>query len=112
MRCRAQRAEWSRPGNFTEAGGHMHRREFLASAVAAGSLSSILAERTAARGMATVAAAQTQIPNVQVLVFDTFGTVVDWRSSVIAEGQQLRRAKGLKVDWAEFADAWRAGYAP
>jgi 2-haloacid dehalogenase len=50
--------------------------------------------------------------SVKVLAFDTFGTVVDWRASVIAEGQQLAKAKGLTVDWAAFADAWRAGYGP
>jgi 2-haloacid dehalogenase len=49
---------------------------------------------------------------VQALVFDVFGTVVDWRSSVIAEGRRLGRAKHLDVDWAAFADAWRAGYRP
>ena len=49
---------------------------------------------------------------VQALTFDTFGTVVDYRSSIIAEGEALGRAKGLKVDWAKFADAWRAGYGP
>ncbi len=49
---------------------------------------------------------------VQVLAFDVFGTVVDWRSSVIAEGEQLGKTKGLKVDWAAFADAWRAVYRP
>ena len=49
---------------------------------------------------------------VRVLVFDTFGTVVDWRGSVIAEGERLGQAKGLKIDWAEFADAWRGGYGP
>jgi 2-haloacid dehalogenase len=48
----------------------------------------------------------------QILVFDTFGTVVDWRSSVIAEGEQVGRAKGIKIDWAAFADAWRGGYGP
>lgn len=91
----------------------MQRREFLARAVIAGSLPSILSERAAARAAAPGSAAvQAQIPNVQILVFDTFGTVVDWRSSVIAEGQQLGRAKGLKIDWAAFADAWRAGYGP
>jgi 2-haloacid dehalogenase len=49
---------------------------------------------------------------VKALTFDTFGTVVDYRSTIIAEGEVLGRAKGLKVDWAKFADAWRAGYAP
>jgi 2-haloacid dehalogenase len=50
--------------------------------------------------------------DTKVLAFDVFGTVVDWRSSVIAEGEQLGRAKGLTVDWAAFADAWRSIYRP
>jgi 2-haloacid dehalogenase len=49
---------------------------------------------------------------LKLLAFDVFGTVVDWRSSVIAEGEQLGAAKGLHVDWAEFADAWRSIYRP
>ncbi len=52
------------------------------------------------------------ISAVKALTFDVFGTVVDWRGSVIREGEQLGRAKGIDVDWAEFADRWRAGYAP
>jgi 2-haloacid dehalogenase len=50
--------------------------------------------------------------SVKVLAFDVFGTVVDWRSSLIAEGEQLGKTKGLNVDWAAFADAWRAVYRP
>jgi len=49
---------------------------------------------------------------VKALVFDVFGTVVDWRGSIIREGQALGRRKKLKVDWPAFADAWRAGYRP
>jgi 2-haloacid dehalogenase len=49
---------------------------------------------------------------LRALAFDVFGTVVDWRSSIIREGQMLSAAKGLQVDWPAFADAWRAGYAP
>ncbi len=45
-------------------------------------------------------------------VFDTFGTVVDWRSSVIAEVEELAREKGWTLDAAEFAEAWRANYGP
>jgi 2-haloacid dehalogenase len=48
----------------------------------------------------------------KALVFDTFGTVVDWRGSIIAEGAAWGKGKGLTVDWARFADRWRAGYAP
>jgi 2-haloacid dehalogenase len=51
-------------------------------------------------------------PKVKALVFDVFGTVVDWRGSLIREGRLLGRRKKLKVDWAAFADAWRAGYRP
>jgi 2-haloacid dehalogenase len=47
-----------------------------------------------------------------LLVFDTFGTVVDWRGTIVAEGAELSRRKGLQVDWAAFADAWRAEYGP
>lgn len=50
--------------------------------------------------------------SVKALVFDTFGTVVDWRASVTDEVAALARRKGLNVDAAKFADAWRAGYAP
>ena len=49
---------------------------------------------------------------IKLLAFDVFGTVVDWRSSVIAEGEQLGQSKGLNIDWAAFADAWRAIYRP
>lgn len=50
--------------------------------------------------------------NVKAMVFDVFGTVVDWRGSLIREGERLGRAKRLEVDWPAFADAWRAGYRP
>ncbi|MGE2715845.1 haloacid dehalogenase type II [Mycolicibacterium litorale] len=49
---------------------------------------------------------------VRALAFDVFGTVVDWRSSVIAELEQFGRAHGVTADWPTFADDWRAGYAP
>lgn len=47
---------------------------------------------------------------VRALCFDIFGTVVDWRSSIVGDGGQLGRRLGLNVDWPAFADAWRAGY--
>lgn len=53
-----------------------------------------------------------QQTKVSAMVFDVFGTVVDWRGSIIREGRSLGRTKGLDVDWAAFADAWRAGYRP
>jgi len=53
-----------------------------------------------------------EFTSVKALVFDTFGTVVDWRTSVTQEVEQLAKKKGFKVDAAKFADAWRAGYGP
>src|SRR6266542_3883248 len=52
------------------------------------------------------------LASVKALTFDVFGTVVDWRSSVIREAERLGRTKGIRADWARFADAWRAGYGP
>ena len=44
---------------------------------------------------------------VRALVFDVFGTCVDWRGSVIRAGEALGRARGLNVDWPALADEWR-----
>ncbi len=43
---------------------------------------------------------------VKALAFDVFGTVVDYRGTIMREGTRLNRAKGLTVDWGQFADAW------
>jgi len=56
--------------------------------------------------------AMADLDSVQALTFDVFGTVVDWRRSIIREGEVLGRAKGLTVDWAKFADTWRGLYQP
>lgn len=55
---------------------------------------------------------QESFRHVKALTFDVFGTVVDWRSSIIREGQLLSKQKGLDIDWVAFADGWRAGYSP
>ena len=54
----------------------------------------------------------TQNLEIRALTFDVFGTVVDWRGSIIAEGERLNRDWELSVDWATFASAWRARYQP
>jgi 2-haloacid dehalogenase len=50
--------------------------------------------------------------DVAALTFDVFGTVVDWRTSIIREGEILTRTRGIQADWAVFADRWRSGYGP
>jgi 2-haloacid dehalogenase len=52
------------------------------------------------------------MPPIEALVFDVFGTVVDWRNGVIRDGETLGEAENLDVDWAAFADAWREAYQP
>ena len=88
------------------------RRAFLksgtASLLAAPSAASLAVAPASAQG----AALNAQFASVKALVFDTFGTVVDWRTSVTQEVEALAKRKGLTVDGAKFADAWRAGYAP
>src|SRR5262245_65499465 len=49
---------------------------------------------------------------VHALLFDVFGTVVDWRTSLIEDLSAFAAGRGLKVDWAAFADDWRALYQP
>ena len=51
--------------------------------------------------------------NIKALAFDVFGTVVDWRGSIIREGMDLSNKKDIgNIDWGQFADAWRKGYRP
>ncbi len=50
--------------------------------------------------------------HIKALAFDVFGTVVDWRSTIIREGEKLGKKKSISIDWADFADAWRSRYVP
>ena len=87
----------------------MQRREFLAVPVAIGGLAAL----SAADGVGfSPRPAPASSLGVKALVFDTFGTVVDWRGSIIKEGEQWGREKNLQIDWGKFADRWRAGYGP
>jgi 2-haloacid dehalogenase len=92
----------------------LDRRGFLAAAgasVMVGSLSEVppaLAQQTTGGYQAV----KPELANVKACVFDTFGTVVDWRSSIIAEAIGWGKAKGLNINWVEFTDRWRLGYQP
>lgn len=92
----------------------MNRRRFLVGALAVGGMTPALSPRAlAARQRPGAASASSSLAgSMQILVFDTFGTVVDWRSSVSAEVEKLAREKGWKVDAVAFAEAWRANYGP
>lgn len=49
---------------------------------------------------------------MQALLFDVYGTVVDWRASVLDELRALGRARSLAVDWEAFLAAWKGCYTP
>jgi 2-haloacid dehalogenase len=86
-------------------GRMLERREFLS--VGALSVAGAMAPNSH-RSMDEQQAAS----EVSALVFDVFGTVVDWRTSIIREGQQLTLTHGIQADWEAFADGWRSGYGP
>lgn len=48
----------------------------------------------------------------KALIFDVFGTLVDWRGSVAREVAGPLRDRGVDIDPAEFARLWRAEYDP
>ncbi|MBP0465583.1 haloacid dehalogenase type II [Roseomonas sp. PWR1] len=53
------------------------------------------------------------LPGVKALVFDVFGTVVDWRSGIARDARTfLARHGRAEIDPAAFADAWRRRYQP
>src|SRR5205814_5382053 len=49
---------------------------------------------------------------VKALTFDTYGTVVDWRSSVLSELEAFGAARRLGLDWSAFLADWRSCYRP
>jgi 2-haloacid dehalogenase len=88
------------------------RREFLRGAAVIGAEMAGAGHAPAPIAAQSRAVPDPQLTSVKALVFDVFGTVVDWRTSVIREVEDLAKRKGLAVDAARFADAWRAGYGP
>jgi 2-haloacid dehalogenase len=46
----------------------------------------------------------------KALLFDVFGTLVDWRTSIARESEQVLKPLGVAADWLAFADAWRGEY--
>jgi len=47
---------------------------------------------------------------VKALLFDVFGTLVDWRSGVAREAEAVLKPRGYALDWPVLADAWRGEY--
>jgi 2-haloacid dehalogenase len=49
---------------------------------------------------------------VRAVLFDVFGTVVDWRSGISAAVRSFADGHGLELDPEAFADSWRGQYQP
>jgi len=92
----------------------LHRREFLAITGASIVATSLSKRKFPVAQQVALGADKMDAPlaAVKACIFDTFGTVVDWRSSVIAEATHWGKSRGLNVDWVEFTDRWRMGYQP
>ncbi len=56
--------------------------------------------------------ANRSVTDVRALVFDVFGTLVDWRTSVAREARVILSPLGIAIDWNMFADRWREQYQP
>lgn len=50
--------------------------------------------------------------SMKALIFDVFGTVVDWRTGVANVAREMFDERAIETDPFEFAVAWRAEYHP
>ena len=91
--------------------GSSARRRFLWKAAAL-TMAASTRPGTAAEKQATNPATEGSVEGVKALVFDVFGTVVDWRTGVAREAKNILAPLGFSLDWIAFADAWRAEYQP
>jgi len=76
--------------------------------IAVAGAAAIMASMTATRTRAQTALAD----SVKALVYDVFGTCVDWRNGVARDAERILKPLGYNLNWIEFADAWRALYQP
>ena len=56
--------------------------------------------------------AETELGAIRAIVFDTFGTIVDWRTSLVKSLEEFGRKTDLEAAWDRLVDHWRAAYQP
>jgi 2-haloacid dehalogenase len=59
-----------------------------------------------------VADSSIQRQPIEALLFDVFGTVVDWRASLLAWFDRFGLEHSCQADWPDLVDHWRAAYHP
>ena len=47
---------------------------------------------------------------IKAILFDVFGTVVDWRKSIANEALNIGKKYNIEANWGQFADEWREAY--
>jgi 2-haloacid dehalogenase len=52
------------------------------------------------------------ISSVKAIVFDVFGTLVDWRGGLISQMTTFGQQKGFDADWTGLVDTWASAYQP
>ena len=88
---------------------HIAKRELLVAGLGAGIGLAVTNIASAQQIKRAVGKIKQGLEDVKVIVFDTFGSVVDWRGSIINDLGAWGRAQGIKADWTHLADDWRAG---
>ena len=85
------------------------KRELLAAGIGIG-VGLGVTDRASAQPIAqAVGKIKPGLEGVKIILFDTFGSVVDWRGSIIKDLSAWGSTQGIKADWAKLADDWRAG---
>ena len=97
---------------FLEGSLYMASASYVASGFSRTRVASALGRTSSSRSQEVRLKPDATLAGAKALVFDVFGTVVDWRTSVATEVRQLATRKGVTLDAEKFADAWRAGYGP
>jgi 2-haloacid dehalogenase len=49
---------------------------------------------------------------IRALLFDTFGTLVDWRTGLVTQLEQWGRTHNIAADWPSLVLAWRRDHVP
>ena len=89
------------------------RRHVLKGATAVAAAGASVARAAFASAPAVAQPSQSAAADgVKALVYDVFGTCVDWRTGVARDAERILKPLGYTIDWLAFADAWRALYQP
>ncbi|HEY0267184.1 MAG TPA: hypothetical protein VGC16_10560, partial [Rhizomicrobium sp.] len=90
----------------------MKKRDFLAAGLGlgAGLAVSGAAAQTSSGAPRPTGKPPAGLEDVKVIVFDTFGSVVNWRGSFIKYLTPWGESQGIQADWGKFIDTWRNNY--